>query len=96
MHELHDTTVTSDVTSALNYKQGIERQLSSVDFFTDDSQTSILKNATFTKTYHELDFGTQIMHYIRQLRPMEVQFPLIILITYTNLLNQISANYCDF
>ena len=58
MHELHDTTVTSDVTSALNYKQGIERQLSSVDFFTDDSQTSILKNAPFTKTYYELDFGT--------------------------------------
>ena len=60
MHELHDTTVTSDVTSdvtsALNYKQGIERQLSSVDFFTDDSQTSILKNAPFTKTYYELDF----------------------------------------
>ena len=40
MHELHDTTVTSDVTSALNYKQGIERQLSSVDFFTDNSQTT--------------------------------------------------------
>ena len=58
MHELHDTTVTSDVTSALNYKQGIERQLSSVDFFTDDSQTSILKNAPFTKTCYELNFGT--------------------------------------
>ena len=51
MHELHDTTVTSDVTSALNYKQGIERQLSSVDFFTDDIM--ILKHLSL-KMLHSL------------------------------------------
>ena len=57
MHELHDTTVTSDVTSALNYKQGIERQLSSVDFFADNIQTSYPKNVPLTNSCSESNFG---------------------------------------
>ena len=41
----------------LNIKQGIERQLSSVDFFADNIQTSYPKNVPLTNSCSESNFG---------------------------------------
>ena len=71
LQDMHDTTVTSDAESkilkyaALNIKQGIERQLSSVDFFTDDSQTSSLENVPLTNSCSESNFG-KLNHALNQ------------------------------
>ena len=43
--------------SELNIKQGIERKLSSVHFFADNTQTSYPKNVPLTNSCSESNFG---------------------------------------